>query len=408
MSKGRQRERLAYGTDTQRIYSLPLDFDHRSNLVQMSGADVLPLEHLVYLDNFEQNSATTGELAKFVIPDNDIGNRLRQSQVDGLQKPHRWSHLLGKAEFYGNTLDPSWASLNVGGSCSNRCVFCYTEWIRDLPDFSTNELLEAIPRVARIETVRIIVFTGGEPTVRKDLDMLVRRARDSGFTRICLQTNGRALSSYDKVESLKASGLTEVLISLHGATASVHDSLVGAKGAFSATCKGIANLSRAGIFVGLNVVICRQNYRDLPRIPELIVNLVDRPPSVRFSYPVLEGAAFDNRKEILVRFCDITPHLREGVAAVKAAGMQTETGTMPLCVGMYPHIRSTYTADDLRSGLQLSRFYSHNVTRGELLIKLSRCSNCSVNASCLGIQAGYLRHFPDAYEEFWPISNASL
>jgi len=60
-----------------------------------------------------------------------------------------------------------------------------------------------------------IRYTGGEPTVRKDIEEVIRRTgelRDIGLKTIGMTTNGIVLNRY--LQSLKASGLTHLNISL--------------------------------------------------------------------------------------------------------------------------------------------------------------------------------------------------
>lgn len=76
---------------------------------------------------------------------------------------------------------------------------------------------EEIQRVARLSThlgVSKIRLTGGEPLVRRDIEVLIEElSQIPGISDICLTTNGSLLTA-TRAKNLKAAGLTRVTISL--------------------------------------------------------------------------------------------------------------------------------------------------------------------------------------------------
>ncbi|HJP27074.1 MAG TPA: GTP 3',8-cyclase MoaA, partial [Arenicellales bacterium] len=76
---------------------------------------------------------------------------------------------------------------------------------------------EEIQRVARLSThlgVSKIRLTGGEPLVRRDIEVLIEElSQIPGISDICLTTNGSLLTAA-RAKNLKAAGLTRVTISL--------------------------------------------------------------------------------------------------------------------------------------------------------------------------------------------------
>jgi GTP 3',8-cyclase len=106
--------------------------------------------------------------------------------------------------------------ISVTDRCNFRCTYCMPfdeySWIR------REEILtyEEIARLARIfasvgaEKIRL---TGGEPLVRKGLEVLVGMlARVEGIEDICLTTNGALLA--EKAGALRAAGLKRLNVSL--------------------------------------------------------------------------------------------------------------------------------------------------------------------------------------------------
>ena len=83
--------------------------------------------------------------------------------------------------------------LKVGYTCNNNCRFCVVADKRKFGDLTTKELKKQMEEGRK--TCEDIVFTGGEPTIRKDIFELVRYAKKLKFDTIQIQTNGRMFAS---------------------------------------------------------------------------------------------------------------------------------------------------------------------------------------------------------------------
>lgn len=99
--------------------------------------------------------------------------------------------------------------INVGYRCNAECVFCYYKPSVKLPFFDAG-LVKRQLRFARRIGVRDIDFTGGEPTVNKDLTGILEYAASLGFRKLCLITNGIVLSDMEYFKRLKGMGITEI------------------------------------------------------------------------------------------------------------------------------------------------------------------------------------------------------
>lgn len=106
--------------------------------------------------------------------------------------------------------------ISVTDRCNFRCIYCMPldeyEWV-DKKEILT---FEEITRLAKIFVqlgVDKIRLTGGEPLVRRDLDLLVGGISQlPGLSDLCLTTNGSLLA--EKVEALKAAGLKRINVSI--------------------------------------------------------------------------------------------------------------------------------------------------------------------------------------------------
>src|SRR5580698_7185692 len=105
----------------------------------------------------------------------------------------------------------------LGLACDGACVFCAQDGLA--PDPTPDEAVQGRLAQARAEGANAVTFAGGEPAADGRLERLVAHARSMGFTRVGVQTNGRALSQDGRVDALARAGLTDVHLSLHGAEA---------------------------------------------------------------------------------------------------------------------------------------------------------------------------------------------
>lgn len=115
---------------------------------------------------------------------------------------------------FGRTFD--YVRIAVTEKCNLRCTYCMPE---EGVDFSKGEKLmstEEVLRVIRLLAstgVRKVRFTGGEPTIRKDIVKLVEGAANTpGVRSINLTTNGILFAKY--AQSLLDAGLTGLNFSL--------------------------------------------------------------------------------------------------------------------------------------------------------------------------------------------------
>ena len=174
---------------------------------------------------------------------------------------------------------------NVTRRCNLKCIHCYAH-AKDSSfknELTTDEGKALLDDLAQFG-VPVILFSGGEPTMRKDLPELARYAVERGM-RAVISTNGTLITP-EKARLLKEIGLSYVGISLDGME-EVNDSFRGVKGAFQAALTGIQNCQKAGIKVGLRFTMNRLNATEIPGIFDLIEDL--NVPRICFYHLVYTG-----------------------------------------------------------------------------------------------------------------------
>ncbi|HEC39177.1 MAG TPA: radical SAM protein [bacterium] len=150
---------------------------------------------------------------------------------------------------------------NSTRQCNLKCVHCYasasTKPIEG--ELSTEEgkaLLESIANYG----CPVVLFSGGEPFMRKDLFELIEYANGLNL-RPVISTNGTLISKENALTAKKA-GVKYIGVSLDG-LAEINDKFRGVKGAFKLAINGMRNSLNAGIKTGLRFTLTKYNYMDL-------------------------------------------------------------------------------------------------------------------------------------------------
>ena len=184
---------------------------------------------------------------------------------------------------------------NVTRRCNLKCVHCYAH-AKDKHfdnELSTEQGKELINDLAEFGSP-VMLFSGGEPLVRKDLPQLAAYAVEKGM-RAVISTNG-TLITRTMARTLKQIGLSYVGISLDGMQ-EINDRFRGVKGAFKSALEGIKNSQEAGIKVGLRFTVNRFNVDEIPKIFQLLEEMDI--PRVCFYHLVYAGRGSEMVKEDL-------------------------------------------------------------------------------------------------------------
>ncbi len=196
---------------------------------------------------------------------------------------------------------------NCTRQCNLRCMHCYAsaDGSRSRNEMSTSEG-EAFIHDLTDFGVPVVLFSGGEPLMRKDIFQLSGLARSLGL-RVALSTNGTLITE-ESASKLKDIGFAEVGISLDGIGLK-NDMFRGREGAYDAALRGIRTCVHLGLRVSLRLTITRFNYQEIPAILRLVEDEgIDRVCFYHLAYSGRGNSLRDN---------DITPEqTREVVATI--------------------------------------------------------------------------------------------
>jgi len=212
--------------------------------------------------------------------------------------------------------------ISVTDRCNFRCTYCMPEEIfGERYKFLSREQILSFEEITRL--TRIIIrlgavklrLTGGEPLVRRDLDVLVRQlAALDGAADLAMTTNGVRLPLF--ADSLKAAGLQRVTVSLDSLDNDVFRHMNGGKANVEDVLAGIAAAERVGLTpIKLNCVVQRgvneHTIVDLARFSK------DRGYTVRFIEYMDVGTVNGWKMENVVPAREIVERINDALPLVK-------------------------------------------------------------------------------------------
>lgn len=153
---------------------------------------------------------------------------------------------------------------NITSACNLKCVHCYNDSGANVKsrESTTDEAKAVLDDLAGFG-VPSVLFSGGEPLMRKDLFELLPYAVDQGL-RTVISTNGTLINA-DKARQIKKIGVSYVGISLDG-IGKVNDQFRGVDGAFDDAVTGIRHCADAGVRVGLRLTLTKRNAQDIEKL----------------------------------------------------------------------------------------------------------------------------------------------
>ncbi len=279
--------------------------------------------------------------------------------------------------------------VDTGNKCNNNCIMC----TQLRPSFSKTKIEQKMHNKEDLERQikeakdwQGIVFTGGEPTIRKDLFEIIEFVKANyPKKRISLLTNGRMLSYESYGKELEKIGLNELIIPLHGHNRALHDFITQTDGSFEQTVKGIKNLRESRMTREIRIVVHKLNYVYLPEIAAFISKELPFVDKIVFLYFDAIGSGSVNKKRLHIPITDVAPFLEKAFKELGKAGKKARIYHFPQCT-LPKSIRE--------------KVYGKTVETQRICFA-KECRQCSYVNKCPGIWKTYKSNF--GLQEFKPV-----
>ncbi len=156
-------------------------------------------------------------------------------------------------------------AINLTRRCNLSCVHCYLDADTLLHssdnELTTKEVCHLLDEVVTCGDGTMVVLTGGEPLVRRDLEQIIAHGTKLELAMV-VGTNGMMLTER-RVTSLKDSGLLGAGISVDSLDAEKHDNFRGQSGAWEKTMAGIEQCRRQQLSFQIHFTITDNNADEL-------------------------------------------------------------------------------------------------------------------------------------------------
>jgi len=152
----------------------------------------------------------------------------------------------------------------ITANCNLNCLHCYTSRFRGHCELNTTEAINIIKEAHEIGIAHISL-TGGEPLIRKDIDVLLQEIYEHNIS-ISLVTNGTLING--NIATLLYRYNVFTYISVDGASSRTHD-LVRGRGSWSKVMKGISYLRNNGVLFSTVLAVNKFNLHEVKEYVKL-------------------------------------------------------------------------------------------------------------------------------------------
>ncbi len=197
------------------------------------------------------------------------------------------------AQTYGIPLS---VLLELTHRCPLQCGYCSNpvEMERASNELTTEEWKRVLTELAEIGVLQVH-FSGGEPTIRKDLVELVRHASEAGLYSNLITS--AVMFTREKMQELADAGLSHIQISFQASDPVLANRIGGFRNGHAKKREAAGWAREFDLPLTINAVMHRQNLHQLPELIDLAVELdADRIEVANVQY---YGWALKNRAALM-------------------------------------------------------------------------------------------------------------
>lgn len=275
--------------------------------------------------------------------------------------------------------------------CNEKCYFCSQ-------DHSSRYKAE---RPKDIEIYKRILFwiknwywmlgfTWWEPLIHQNIINYIKFWKKAGFNYIRIQTNWVMLWEPWNVKKYVDAWVTTFKLSIHHYKDEIHDYLVWVKWALQKCKYGIKELKKLWTRVWINIVITKQNYKDLPDILLYYLNLWIT--SFVIIFPLYENSMKNESNNVGIKFTDVIEYIIKSIQIFDKLGLERPLIlNFPLCLLKWYETAiiqifnwtAVFNLDWTKTKIDDNKAY------GKKRVKI--CKNCEHNKICFWIDEEYLK-----------------
>jgi len=305
-----------------------------------------------------------------------------------------------------------------GYACNNNCVFCVNRRCH-YKSFPLEVITGQITDWSR-RGCKNLVITGGDPLISPDFFKILNFAKENGFKRIEIQTNGRMLCYEEFVKKIMEVQPMryEFFVSLHFSDKESHKKYTRADG-FEQVIAGIKNLLKNNLSVSISTVVMKQNLDCLGDVTDLLRSMETRKLQLKQQFRQIDGYSVrEHFKDFVPQMSTVARKIRK-VIKDNCKDIRFVVNEIPLCIlGKDMEGYMTTPTNPQRVNPMMESVVP-SVRQGKFKLKSDfkiialsqmmknmfvfsdRCAVCSCRAACKGIRRDYSEVY--GFSELRPI-----
>lgn len=239
-------------------------------------------------------------------------------------------------------------AINLTYRCNLKCAHCYMD-ADSLEggaenELTTTEVKKLLSEIAERSNETMVVLTGGEPLLRRDLEELVSHGHQLGLSMV-VGTNGVLLHEL-RVQSLKNAGALGIGISLDSLDPAQHDSFRGCDGSWEKTLAGMEACRKFDMPFQVHFSVTENNANEVPAMIDFTQSVGARVLNIFFLVCTGRGEGMS----------DITPQRYEQVLEEIVKGQESHPELI-IRARCAPHFKRIAYQHDPKSPLTRAEGY---------------------------------------------------
>lgn len=281
--------------------------------------------------------------------------------------------------------------LNTTTFCNAKCKFCIVYGRLNRPELNmTDEQVYETLRQSRAEGSTEVGYSGGEPSIDPRIIDFVRYAKELGFTRQSMNTNGIKFKQKPFCKEIVEAGLTSIDISIHGHTDELHDTLVVKRGALAAireACANLRELRKTHTFhLSATVVIARDNHQYLRDICVFLDSIGIGHKRLKYAY---EGnMSHDMIVEQVAPYQEVVQSIKDALDYLATQKNGFYITHIPLCL-LGEHAAFSQDFERRNAMMMFDRHKVYGDAAHYFRKDGDACAVCVVNNLCTRLDSGY-------------------
>lgn len=283
---------------------------------------------------------------------------------------------------------PLTVSWNLTKLCNLKCAHCYIDAdarADRTQELSDDEALDVLAQIAEVNSQAVLILTGGEPLLRKDIFSLIRRAADTGFWTV-LGSHGGMLDG-EVADKLIDSGLKGVGVSIDSVAAERHNQFRGIPKAWEKTMAAVEVMAAKKLPFLIETTVTRFNKNELAQMATLAVDRGATALNVFFLVPTGRGASLN----------DLQPREYEIALGELAELQERHSGELMINAKCAPQYRRVLWEKD-RASTFVRTFHGGGCPAGTYYCRITPEGNVTP-CPYMPVVAGNVRETP--FSELW-------